>query len=415
MLYIGIDWADDHHDVAATDDTAKELAKFKIEHNQDGFDKLHSRLRALEPQPGRIAVALETSRGLLVHELLRSGYIVYTINPKVVNRYRDRHHVSGAKSDTLDARALANLLRTDRHLFRSYSPMPDDFRLLDRLCLDLRKIIAQKGRISNQITSCLKEYYPQAVGLFSSLELAINIAFLRKFPNPKTLSACKETQFITFLKQHRYTHSQRIAELWEKISAPAPVPDPVVEKACTLRLKALLDQLEPLKEHIAAYEREIQSILDKLPETDPVSSLPGVDKRLTPELVACLGPKADPKFKRFETAAELYNLAGCAPVTRSSGKCRHVNIRRACVKAMRRTFWDWAFTTLEASAWARAYYDYEKAKGKPHATILRNLGRKWAKILFVIWSTSESYNEAAHIENLKKHNVPWAIGLALPA
>jgi transposase len=263
----------------------------------------------------------------------------------------------------------------------------------------------------NQITSCLKEYYPQAVGLFSRLDAKITIAFLRKFPNPKTLSVCKRSRFVSFLKKQHYTWYYKVEELWEKVSAPAPMADRVVEKASTLRLKTLLDQLEPLKEHQASYEREIQTILDKLADFNNIPTLPGVDKRLAPELAAVLGPKDDHNSKRFESAADIYNLAGCAPITRSSGKWHHVSIRRACVKPLRRTFWDWAFASLSTSTWARAYYDYEKARGSHHSTILRNLGRKWAKILFAIWSTGKSYDEALHIKHLKKRNVPWAIAL----
>jgi transposase len=166
MLYVGIDWADDHHDICCTDDTATTLVQCQIAHNTEGFATLHAQIAKHQTNPAAVLVALETTRGLLVYDLLRQGYQVYAINPKAVNRYKDRHVLSAAKDDRLDALAMAHLLRTDRHRFKPLAPAPAHYRLLDRLCLDLRKLIDEKTRLSNQIASCLKEYYPQAVGLF---------------------------------------------------------------------------------------------------------------------------------------------------------------------------------------------------------------------------------------------------------
>ena len=191
MIYVGIDWADDHHDVAITDDSAETLSKFQISHDSSGFTKLHAQLASFQLSPDQILVALETSRGLLVHELLRSGYLVYAINPKAVNRYKDRYILSKAKSDSLDALALAHLLRTDRQRFKALRPFPEDYRLLDRLCQDLRKLVDEKSRISNQITSVLKEFYPKALELFS-LDSNIGIAFLKTFPDPASLGHLQE-------------------------------------------------------------------------------------------------------------------------------------------------------------------------------------------------------------------------------
>ena len=144
-----------------------------------------------QASPNLVLVAIETSRGLLVHELLQKGYTVYAINPKAVNRYKDRHVLSKAKSDTLDALSLGNILRTDRHLFRPLNPLPEDYRLLDRLCTDLRKVVDEKSRVANQVTSCLKEFYPKALDIFS-LNSQIFIDFLKAFPDHRTLNACKK-------------------------------------------------------------------------------------------------------------------------------------------------------------------------------------------------------------------------------
>lgn len=410
MIYVGIDWADDHHDVAITDDSAKTLSEFQISHDSSGFTVLHDRLAAFKLPPDQVLVALETSRGLLVHELLRSGYSVYAINPKAVNRYKDRYVLSKAKSDPLDALALAHLLRTDRQRYKVLRPFPEDYRLLDRLCQDLRKLVDEKSRISNQITSLLKEFYPKALRLFS-LDSNIAIAFLKVFPDPQALSTCNKKTFVAFFRKHRYSRPHKVEELWALVQSPSLKPDPVVLKAGRFRLLALLDQLIPLKEHLAAYEKEVKAILDKLPEAESINSLPGVGDRLAPELTAALGPKDPDSHTRFQSAEEIMKLSGCVPVTRQSGKWRTVSVRYACVKSLRRTFRDWAFASLEQSVWARAYYDFYKAMNMPHSTILRNLGKKWARILFAVWSQGTTYNEALHIQSLKNRKVAWAMAL----
>lgn len=410
MIYVGIDWADNHHDILITDDSAKTLDQFRIDHTCDGFALLHSHLANHQTSPSLVLIAIETSRGLLVHELLQKGYTVYAINPKAVNRYKDRHVLSKAKSDALDALSLGHLLRTDRHLFQPLKPLPEDYRLLDRLCSDLRKVVDEKSRVTNQVISCLKEFYPKALETFS-LNSQIFIDFLKTFPDHGTLSACTKKAFLTFLKKHRYPYPTKAEELWKTIQSPTLQPDRVIARSGKLRLGMLLDQLENLKEHITHYEQEIRAILDNLPESNPIKSLPGVGERLAPELVATLGPNSKDGHRRFQAAAEIAKLSGCVPVVRQSGKWEKVSLRYACVKSLRRTFHDWAFASINYSSWARAFYDYHKDKNQSHCTILRNLGKKWIKILFAVWSKGTSYDEALHIQNLKAKNVPWAMAL----
>ena len=410
MIYVGIDWADDHHDIFVTDDSAKTLDQFRIDHTCDGFALLHSHLANHQTSPGLVLIAIETSRGLLVHELLQKGYTVYAINPKAVNRYKDRHVLSKAKSDALDALSLGHILRTDRHLFQPLKPLPEDYRFLDRLCSDLRIVVDEKLRVTNQVISCLKEFYPKAFDIFS-LDSQIFIDFLKAFPDHRALSACTKKAFLMFLKKHRYPCPAKAEELWKTIQAPTLQPDKVVARSGRLRLRMLLDQFENLKEHITHYEREIQTILDKLPEATSVKSLPGVGERLAPELVATLGPNSKDSHHRFQAAEEIAKLSGCVTVVRESGKWKTVSLRYACVKPLRRTFHDWAFASISRSSWARAFYDYHKERNQSHCTILRNLGKKWIKILFAVWSKGTTYDETVHIQNLKAKNVPCAMAL----
>jgi transposase len=279
------------------------------------------------------------------------------------------------------------------------------------LCLDLRKIIDEKTRLSNQITSCLKEYYPQAVGLFRDVASQISLAFLKAFPDPQTVLGTNKSRFTAFFRKQRYTHPQRVDALYEQTRVKAPEADPVLVRAARLRLSALLDQITAVCVHQARYEKEIKALLDQLPEAANLPTLPGVDKRLVPELVAALGPHKPEGPQRFSAATDLAKLAGCAPITKASGKWKTVLIRRACDKRLRRTFYDWAQASLTCSGWARAYYAHRKAQHHRHSTILRGLGQKWAKILYALWSSGGEYSEAHHIQQLKRHNVVWAMSL----
>jgi transposase len=411
MLYVGIDWADDHHDVCITNDTAITLAQFQIPHNTEGFTALHAQIAQHKADAAAVLVALETTRGLLVYDLLCHGYQVYAVNPKAVNRYKDRHVLSAAKDDRLDALAMAHLLRTDRHRFKPLAPPPAHYRLLDRLCLDLRKLIDEKTRLSNQITACLKEYYPQAVDLFRDVASPISLAFLQAFPDPATVQQTDRSTFGAFFRTQRYTHPQRVDALYERTHAPALKADPIVVQAATVRLATLVDQLAVVRTHQGTYEQTIQTLLEEVPEAQPLATLPGIATRLVPELVAALGPNRPEEPKRFASASDLAKLSGCAPITRASGKRRTVLRRRACDKRLRRTFYDWAMASLSWSRWARAYYDHHKAQHQAHATILRGLGQKWAKIVYAVWSSGNPYDEARHIEQLKRHAVVWALSL----
>ncbi|KAB2836145.1 MAG: IS110 family transposase [Candidatus Brocadia sp.] len=196
-------------------------------------------------------------------------------------------------------------------------------------------MVDERSRVTNQITSCLKEFYPKALDIFT-LDSQIFINFFKTFPDRDALSACTKKKFLAFLKKHHYPCPSEAGELWEIIQSPTLQPDKVTAHSERLRLGMLLDHLKNLKEHIAHYEQEIQAILDNLPEATSVKSLPGVGERLTPELVAVLGPNSKDGRHRFQAAEEIAKLSGCVPVVKESGKWRNVSLRYACVKPLRR-------------------------------------------------------------------------------
>jgi transposase len=178
-----------------------------------------------------------------------------------------------------------------------------------------------------------------------------------------------------------------------------------------MRMLALTDQLVTLRGNISTYEAQIQKLFEGLGAHQNLPTLPGVGERLAPELAAALGPLDETRVARFANARALGKLAGSAPVTRQSGCYKHVTFRRACDKRLRRTLHDWAQASLRSSRWARAFYDHYKDRGARHNTILRNLASKLLSILFKIWRTGEDYDDQRHIDQLKQHNVVWAMAL----
>src|SRR5258708_14656067 len=254
MLLVGIDWADDHHDICFVDETCQELASildgFRILQSGAGFELVHEKFREREVKPDQILVAIEAPHGLLVHDLIRYGCCVYAINPKSVSRYRDRHTPSAAKDDGRDALALAHLLRTDRHRYSPLEMLPDDYRLLDEYCRDLRQMIEDRTRIVNRLTSSLKEYYPQAVRIFNRPDSVIAMAFLRAYPEPASLRTLTKKRFVAFLQKHHYPCPKRTDDLYAALKDPAPWADTVVTQASKSRMLVLLDQLATLQAHI---------------------------------------------------------------------------------------------------------------------------------------------------------------------
>jgi transposase len=410
MLLIGIDWADDHHDAAFMDEAGNILEEFRFTHDQAGFDLLHERIKRFDVAPEEVLVAIETNHGLLIHDLVRSHYTVYPLNPKAVSRYKDRLRSSDKKDDKLDARTMANVLRTDRHLHRQLVVAPDDYRLLERLCLDLNTIIGDISRISNRLLDSLKDHYPAAIGSFG-IDTDIFLAFLAQYPTPESLELLTESQFMSFLKANRYSVQSKKTEIFQHLKRRTPKADRVASAAGRIRTRSLVDQMVVLRASRKSYEQQIKELLESLPEADIISSLPGVGKRLLPEITAMFGPNLEDAPKRFEQAAEAVRLSGCAPVTKQSGKFKAVSARRSCNKTMRRITRNWAGCSITASRWAKAFYDWHRLLCDSHETILRKLATKWIKIAFRLWRTGERYNEEIYINALKQRNVVWAARL----
>lgn len=399
MYYVGIDWADDHHDVFITDDTAVKLDSFTIPHTAEGVCSLLNKLSKLTASKEQILIALETPKNLLVYSLLDKGYTVYSLNPKSVDRYRDRYRVSGARDDSFDAMVIANILRTDRHQFKPLLPDSMLLRELKILTRDQQHLIRLRTKLINQIQSCLKDYYPAALQLFTEIDQDITINFLLKYPTPQVTSVKK---LMKFFKEHHYPKAEeKTKEIYNTLATSQMFVEEYVIRAKSRFLVTLLNQLQPLRTQIAEYQREIDKLFEQHPDKDSFKSLPGSGQKNAPRLLTEMGDNKE----RYLEAREVQCEAGTAPITDKSGKVKIVKIRFACRKLFRNIMYQFAFSSLKQSVWARNFYDSQRAKGKTHTQALRALGNKWLKIIFHLWKNNLVYDENRHLADIMRQQL----------
>jgi transposase len=403
MLLVGIDWADKEHVYCLMDEAGTTLSTGKMEHTAEGLEQFMNAVRARVQTPHDVLVALETSHGPLVGALLDQGFTVYAINPKAAERHRDRFRVAGAKSDLRDAWVLATLLRTDRALYHPLTPDSDVAQELRALTRDRADLIRTRTMLSNQLTACLKTYFPEFLTLFVDPDRPVALALLQTFPTREHLQAVSRADLEAFLRRHRCPHGRkRAAAIHARMQAPGFHIAPPIVRAKVRLASTLVSQLQALAEHIDAYDREIQRVLTLHPDGELYRSLPGAADFLAARMVGELGDNRD----RYRDPNVAQCEAGTAPVTRASGSTRIVHVRRACIHPLRETLWTFAFSSLRHCAWARAYYNQARKRGKKHAEAIRMLGNVWLRIIIAIRRDRRPYDEAVFQKARSRHASP---------
>jgi len=399
MFFCGIDWSDKEFVVVIIETAGKIVRRFTIENNMDGFDSLIEKTRAVSREVGDILLAIETPNLPLVDYLMDNGYTVYAINPKSVDRYRDRYRTSGAKDDFFDAFVLANILRTDREQHRPIAPSNDLARELKILTQDREKFVKTKTKLTNQLRSCLKAYYPEICNLFDDLSAPSALTFLKSFPTWEDLQKKSEKQLIQFLKKRKITHPGMLRKIIKHVqSYPIPI-DPVVKRAKSRQMLTLVEQLISLCQRIKEYDLEIEQLLDKHEDKNIFLSLPGAGENLASRMLSQYGDDRS----RFQCVTDVRTLSGTAPVTKQSGNYASVQFRFGCRKPFRNTMQLFAFSSLTKCRWALLYYHKHREMGKTHNHALRLLADKWMKIIFAMWLNHCEYEENRFLADKFKH------------
>ena len=403
--YIGVDWGDRLHQVYVGDEEGEKVKEVKVQESPEGLAEIGRWLDERRAEGIELWAAIEKPAGRIVDFLLDHGVEVYPVNPKAVDRVRDRHRMSDSKSDAFDAYVLAEFLRSDHAHLRALRPSSEKAQELKLLSRDQRRVGRHKARLLNQLTTTLKEYYVRPLEVFEDLETEVALDFLQQYPTPAHLSALKRKQFNRFATTQHHLSKQRCAELWEKLQKPQlGVPEHVVRAKAQL-LEVLIEQLRASIKAVKIYHHKVESFFASSPAAEFAKTLPG-GKSGT--LVAAIWAELGDAQGRWESSRHLQAEAGAVPVTKASGKSRVVHFRFACNKHLRYTMYWFSFVSLNQSEWAKLYYRGQRDKGHNHPQALRALGAKWLKIIFVMWRDHTPYDENYHLANIARQKMRQA-------
>jgi len=396
--YLGLDWADEAHAVWVVNERGEKVWAGEVMQTAEGLAEFGRRLYEWGRSGVAIWAALEKPEGRIVDFLLDHGAVVYPVNPKAVDRARDRFRVSGSKSDPFDARVLADFLRTDHGHLRPLVPNSAQAQELKLLTTDYQRLLQQQTRLLNQLTATLKEYYPRVLEMFSDVNTPVALDFMARCPAPLALAELTPEAWQDFVREHRLRKG-RTAELWERAKAPqVAIPEHVVRAKARL-VRVLVAELRIVRTAVADYYAEIERFFASMPAAEIARSLPaGKSGVVIPMVWAEIGDVPS----RWESFQHLQAQAGSVPVTERSGKCQLVQFRFACNKRLRHALDLFAFISLRYSAWASAYYRQQRARGHRHHQALRALAAKWLKIIFAVWSRHVPYNEERHLATINR-------------
>ncbi len=395
-VFCGIDWAEDHHDIALVDRDGALLARLRISDDAAGLAQLLELLAEHGDTPDDpVPVAIETPRGLLVACLRATGRKVYPINPMAVARYRDRHSVSGRKSDKGDALILAGVLRTDLHAHR---PLPADSELAQAIAVLARAqqdAVWDRTTAHNKLRSQLREYFPGFLAAFAGTRDGIMRpearAVLAAAPTPADAARLTVAQLRSLLKKAGRSRGidAEATRLREAFRAQQMRQLPLVEQAMGRQALALLRQLDAACASAGDLEAAAAESFNQHPDAGIITSFPGLGPLTGARVLAETGDDRS----RFNDARGLKAYAGAAPITRASGKSRSVTHRKVKNNRLASAGYTWAFSALTASPGARAHYDRRRQTGDRHSAAQRNLFNRLLGCLHHCLATGQHYDE----------------------
>jgi len=395
VLFVGDDWAEAHHDIEIVDADGRRLARRRLPEGVDGLAGLHALIAdylAEDDEPGQVIVGIETDRGPWVQALIAAGYTVYAVNPLQVARYRERHGAAGAKSDSGDAHVLAELVRLDRAHHR---PVAGDSAVAEHVKVLARThqtMIWSRQRQTNTLRSMLREFYPAALVAFGE-ELAGRdaLAILAIAPSPEAGRRLSQSKITATLRRAgRQRNLPATAErIQTALRAPQLEAHPGVIGAYTAAVGSLVAVIGELVRQTEVLRGEVEAGFGRHPDAEIYLSQPGLGPILGARVLAEFGDDparyADPRARK--------NYSGMAPITRASGTRRVVLARYARNRRLADALYQQAFTALNTSPGARAYYDRQRARGTTHHQALRALANRLVGILHGCLRHHRTYDE----------------------
>ena len=408
VAWIGMDWADEAHEVCEYRVESASKDKYAVEHRAESLQEWVNQLRT-RYGGRRVAVVLEQARGGLIYALMSTDFIsIYAVNPQSLAQFRKALYPSGAKSDPPDAELLEEMVRQNPQRFRAWVPGDEQTRSLQLLTEGRRKFVDDMTALTNQLTAALKSYYPQALDWAGELSCAQACAFLEKWPTLTDLQNTRAFRIREFYQKYGRPQRGILDQRVERMEKAQPLTtDPAVVMGGVMMVRGLVSQIEPLRAVIEKYDAEIARIFQQHPDRAVFESFPGAGKVLAPRLVAAFGADRD----RFEAPAEMQQFSGIAPVTERSGKSKWVHRRWACPKFVLQTFHEFADQARKFSAWSKLYYQQQRSRGNDHHAAVRALAYKRIRIMFRCWKDRRPYHDAIYTKSLAERGSALAVQL----
>ena len=403
-LFVGDDWAEDHHDVELMDGAGRRLAKARLPEGVAGMARLHAmigdQLGETDDEDAEVVIGIETDRGPWVAALVAAGYTVMAVNPLQAAEFRRRLGVSGAKSDAGDAHVLADMVRTHSHELRSVAGDSARAEAVKVVARTHKTLIWERTRHTQRLRHALRDYFPAALEAFGDLDAADTLELLAKAPTPAQATRLTTAQISAALKRARRRNvTEKAAAIQAALRAEHRGQPEIVAAAYAASVQALIAVLTVLNTQIATMQGQVEAHFGQHPAAEIIVSQPGLGEVLGARVLAEFGD--DPH--RYATAKARKNYAGTSPITRASGKKKVALARFIHNDRLIDALMTQAFVALHASPGARAYYDRQRARGAGHNAALRQLANRLVGVLHGCLKTGTRYDETTawshHAEN----------------
>jgi len=393
-LFMGDDWAEDHHDVELMDGSGRRLATARLPEGVAGMARLHAmighQVGRAEDADVEVVIGIETDRGPWVAALVAAGYTVLPVNPLQAAEFRRRLGVSGAKSDAGDAHVLADMVRTHAHALR---PAAGDSALAGAVKVVARThktLIWERTRHTQRLRHALREYFPAALVAFEDLDAADTLELLAKAPTPQQAARLSLAQISAVLKRARRRNiPARAAAIQAALRSEQLGQPAVLTNAYAASIQAVIAVLSVLNTQITQLEGQVEAHFGQHPDSEIYRSQPGLGTVLGARVLGEFGD--DPA--RYSCAKARKNYAATSPITRASGKKTVVTARFVHNDRLVDALLAQAFNALRASPGARAYYDRHRARGLGHNAALRQVANRLVGILHGCLKTGTLYDE----------------------
>jgi transposase len=400
MLFVGDDWAEDHHDVEVVDDAGRMLARRRLPEGFDGIATLHALIAAHLPEewvdlePGQaqalVKVGIETDRGPWVAALVAAGYEVFAINPMSVARYRERHSTSGAKSDAADAHLLAEIVRLDRHHHRPVAGDSEDAEAVKLVARSHQSLIWDRTRHVLRLRAALRDFFPAAIEAFADLDAPDALELLAKAPDPTRAARLTRGQIAAALRRaNRRDIDAKAERIHQILHAEQLHRSAAVESAYAAIVTGQVAILQTLNTQIAELGTVVADHFGRHPDAEIYASQPGLGVVLGARVLGEFGDDPD----RYADAKARKNYAGTSPITKASGTRKIVLARYARNRRLADALQQWALGSMRGSPGARAYYQSLRDRRMSHHAALRQLANRLVGILHGCLKTRTRYNE----------------------